>query len=49
MHSNNDSAQSEIAHKDYEKEFMVTAASDVSNALPPLSREEYEYYMSLPD
>ena len=39
----------EFANRDYEKEFIQSAAADVSNNLPPLSKEEYEYYMSLPD
>jgi len=39
----------EFANRDYEKEFIQSAAIDVSNALPPLRKEEYEYYMSLPD
>lgn len=39
----------EFANRDYEKEFIQSAAADVSNDLPPLSKEEYEYYMSLPD
>lgn len=39
----------EFANRDYEKEFIQSAAADVSNDLPPLSKAEYEYYMSLPD
>ena len=39
----------EFANRDYEKEFVQSAAVDVSNDLPPLSKAEYEYYMSLPD
>lgn len=39
----------EFANRDYEQEFIQGAAADVSNDLPPLSKEEYEYYMSLPD
>lgn len=39
----------EFANRDYEKEFVESAAADVSKALPPLSKAEYEYYMSLPD
>lgn len=39
----------EFANRDYEKEFIQSAAADVSGDLPPLSKEEYEYYMSLPD
>lgn len=39
----------EFTNRDYEKEFVESAADDVSKDLPPLSREEYEYYISLPD
>lgn len=39
----------EFANRDYETEFLDAAAADVTNALPPLSKEEYDYYMSLPD
>lgn len=39
----------EFANRDYEKEFVQSATEDVSKDLPPLSREEYEYYISLPD
>ncbi|MFA6917511.1 MAG: type II toxin-antitoxin system antitoxin SocA domain-containing protein [Candidatus Gracilibacteria bacterium] len=39
----------EFANRDYDEEFIQAAAADVSNSLPPLSKEEYEYYMSLPD
>lgn len=39
----------EFANRDYNQEFVQNAAADASNDLPPLSREEYEYYMSLPD
>lgn len=39
----------EFANRDYEMEFLDAAAADVTNALPPLSKEEFDYYMSLPD
>jgi transcriptional regulator with XRE-family HTH domain len=39
----------EFANRDYDREFIQSAAADVSNSLPPLSKAEYEYYMSLPD
>jgi len=38
----------EFANRDYDKEFMENAAADVAKDLPPLSEEEYKYYMSLP-
>ncbi|EKD31937.1 MAG: helix-TurN-helix protein [uncultured bacterium] len=39
----------EFANRDYEEEFIQSGAADVSKHLPPLSKAEYEYYMSLPD
>ena len=39
----------EFAQRDYDKEFLETAAQDIVSQLSPLSQEEYEYYMSLPD
>lgn len=39
----------EFAQRDYDAEFIQAGATDVTNDLPPLSKEEYEYYMSLPD
>lgn len=38
----------EFANRDYEQEFIHSASADVANDLPPLSEEEYQYYMSLP-
>lgn len=37
------------SQRDHEMDFLDTAAADVTNDLPPLSKEEYDYYMSLPD
>lgn len=33
----------------YEKAWMQASAQDILNLLSPLSREEYDYYISLPD
>lgn len=38
----------EFANRDYDQEFVENAAVDVTKDLPPLSEEEYKYYMSLP-
>lgn len=38
----------EFANRDYDQEFIENAALDVAQDLPPLSEEEYKYYMSLP-
>lgn len=37
------------SQRDHEMDFLDAAASDVLEHLPPLSEEEYNYYMSLPD
>lgn len=39
----------EFANRDYDREFIENAAADVAKDLPPLSEEEYKYYMSLPE
>lgn len=39
----------EFSTRDYEQEFIQTAAGDVHADLPPLEKEEFDYYMSLPD
>lgn len=39
----------EFANRDYDQEFIENAAVDVAKDLPPLSAEEYKYYMSLPE
>ena len=39
----------EFANRDYDQEFIENAAVDVAQDLPPLSEEEYKYYMSLPE
>ncbi len=39
----------EFANRDYNQEFIESAAIDVAQDLPPLSEEEYSYYMSLPE
>jgi transcriptional regulator with XRE-family HTH domain len=39
----------EFAQRDYDKEFIENAAADVTQDLPPLNEEEYNYYNSLPD
>ena len=39
----------EFANRDYDQEFIENAALDVAQDLPPLSEEEYKYYMSLPE
>lgn len=38
----------EFANRDYDQEFIENAALDVAQDLEPLSEEEYQYYMSLP-
>jgi len=30
-------------------DFLNSSANDISKELPPLTKEEYDYYMSLPD
>lgn len=35
------------ANRDYEIEFMQAGASDINNSLPPLLKEEYDYYENL--
>lgn len=35
------------ANRDYEIEFMQAGASDMNNSLPPISKEEYDYYENL--
>lgn len=37
------------SQRDHEMDFLDASASDVLEHLPPLSKEEYDYYMSLPD
>lgn len=37
------------SQRDNEMEFLDASASDVLEQLPPLSEEEFDYYMSLPD
>lgn len=37
------------SQRDHEMDFLDASASDVLKYSPPLSEEEYEYYMSLPD
>ncbi len=37
------------SQRDHEMDFLDASASDVLEHLPPLSEEEYNYYMSLPD
>ncbi|MBI4235576.1 DUF4065 domain-containing protein [Candidatus Peregrinibacteria bacterium] len=37
------------SQRDHEMDFLDAAASDVLEHLPPLSEEEYDYYMNLPD
>jgi transcriptional regulator with XRE-family HTH domain len=39
----------EFANRDYDQEFIDNAAVDVMQDLQPMSQEEYEYYMSLPE
>lgn len=39
----------EFAQRNHEMDFLDASASDVLEHLPPLSEEEYDYYMSLPD
>jgi transcriptional regulator with XRE-family HTH domain len=39
----------EFANRDYDQEFIDNAAVDVIKDLHPMSQEEYEYYMSLPE
>lgn len=37
------------AQRDHEIDFLDASAEDILNHLPPLNKEEYDYYMSLPD
>ena len=37
------------SQRDHEMDFLDAAASDALDHLPPLSEEEYNYYMNLPD
>lgn len=37
------------SQRDHEMDFLDASALDVLEHLPPLSEEEYDYYMSLPD
>lgn len=39
----------EFAQRDYETEFMQASAQDAMEHLPSLTKEEYDYYMALPD
>lgn len=37
------------AQSDHEEEFLAAAAQDILLSVPPLSKKEYDYYMSLPE
>lgn len=39
----------EFAQRDYATEFMDVSSQDVIANLPPLTKDEYDYYMALPD
>ena len=39
----------EFAQRDYEGEFLQAGANDSFGSLPPLTEEEYEYYINLPE
>jgi transcriptional regulator with XRE-family HTH domain len=39
----------EFAQRDYDMEFLNASNEDAFGSLPPITKEEYDYYMSLPD
>lgn len=41
--------EGEFAQRDYASEFLQASARDSFGSLPPLTKEEYEYYINLPD